>query len=47
MNPVLCKLQRQHSRGVLRKWCFKNMPEVYRRPPMPKCDFNKVALQLH
>ena len=23
------------------------MEQIYRRPPMPKCDFTKVALQLY
>ena len=27
------------------KRCFENMQQIYRRTPMPKCDFNKVALQ--
>ena len=36
-------LQKQPSRGVLRKRCSKNMPQIYRRTPMPKCDFNKAA----
>ena len=31
------------SRGVLRKRCSENMQQIYRRAPMPKCDFNKVA----
>ena len=44
-----CKLlqmneQKQPSRGVLRKSCSENMQQIYRRTPMPKCDFNKVAL---
>ena len=30
-------------RGVLRKRCSENMQQMYRRTPMPKCDFNKVA----
>ena len=30
------------SRGVLRKRCSKNMQQIYRRPPMPKCDFIKL-----
>ena len=38
--------QKQPSRGVLRKSCSENMPQIYRRTPMPKCDFNKVALFL-
>ena len=37
------KSQSQSSRGVLRKRCFENMQQIYRRTPMPKCDFNKVA----
>ena len=36
-------IQKQPSRGVLRKSCSENMQEIYRRTPMPKCDFNKVA----
>ena len=35
--------QKQPSRVVLRKRC----PENYRIALMPKCDFNKVALQLY
>ena len=23
--------------------CSESMQEIYRRTPMPKCDFNKVA----
>ena len=26
---------------------FKNMQQIYRRTPMPKCDFNKVPKQLY
>ena len=37
--------QKQPSRGVLRKRCSENMQQIYRRTPMPKCDFNKVAKQ--
>ena len=29
--------------GVLRKRCAENMQQIYRRTPMPKCDFYKVA----
>ena len=39
-------LQKQSSRGVLRKRCSENMQEIYGRTPMPKCGFNKVAKQL-
>ena len=40
-------IQRQPTIGVLRKRCSKNMLQNYRRTPMPKCDFNKVAKQLY
>ena len=36
-------LQKQPYRGVLRKWRSENMQQIYRRTPMLKCDFNKVA----
>ena len=36
----------QPSRGVLKKRCSGNMQKIYRRTPMPKCDFNKVAVDL-
>ena len=38
--------QKQPSRGVLKKSCSKNIQQIYRRTPMPKCDFNKVGKQL-
>ena len=37
--------QKQPSRGVLGKRCSENMQQIYRRTPMPKYDFNKVAKQ--
>ena len=40
-------LQKQPSRGVLRKRCSENMQQVYRGTLMPECNFNKVALQLY
>ena len=40
-------LQKQPSRDVFRKRCSKNMQQIYRRTSMPKCDFNKVALQFY
>ena len=40
-------LQKQPPRGVPRKRCSENMQQTYRRTPMPKCDLNKVTLQLH
>ena len=39
-----CARQKQPFRGVLSK---RNSEKIYRRAPMPKCDFNKVALQLY
>ena len=39
-------LQKQPSRGVLRKRRFENMQQIYRRAPIPRCDFNKAAKQL-
>ena len=40
--------QKQPFRGVLSKRCSENMPQMYRRTPMPKCDFSKVVhLKLH
>ena len=35
--------QKQSSIGVLRKRCSENVQQIYRRSPMPKCHFNKVA----
>ena len=40
-------VQKQPSKSVLSKRCPENMQqEISRKTPMPKCDFNKVALQL-
>ena len=36
-------VQKQPSRGVLMKRCSENMQQIYKKTPMPKCDFNKVA----
>ena len=39
------------SMGVLMKRCSENMQQIYRKftasLPMPKCDFNEVALQFY
>ena len=40
-------MQKQPSRSVLRKRCSENMQQNYRRAPMPKCEFNKVASQIY
>ena len=39
--------QKQPTRGVLKKRCSENLQQIYRRTPMPKCDFSKVTLQLY
>ena len=41
------QVQNQSPRRVLRKSCSENMQQMYRRTPMSKCDFNKVAKQKH
>ena len=33
-------------RGVLIKRCSENIQQIYRRTPMPKCDFNKIEITL-
>ena len=43
-NNWLTKFQEQPTRGVLKKSCSENMQQLYKRTPMPKCDFNKDAL---
>ena len=45
--PMSLSLQKQPSRGVLKKKCSENIQQIYRRTPMPKCDLNKVAKQLY
>ena len=45
-RPLLFPYQKQPSRGVLKKRCSGNMQQIYRRTPMQKCDFNKVAATL-
>ena len=37
--------QKHPVRDVLRKRCSKNMLQIYRKRPVLKCDFNKVAKQ--
>ena len=32
---------------VLKKRCFENMKQIFRRTPMLKCHFNKVVFQLY
>ena len=40
------KFEYAPPRGVPRKTCSENMQQIYRRTPMSKCDFNKVATLL-
>ena len=46
-EPSASTVQKQPSIGVLIKRYFENMQHIYRRIPMPKCDFNKVAKQFY
>ena len=43
LQTLINKIQKQLSRGILRKRCPGNMQQIYRRTPMSRCDFNKVA----
>ena len=43
---VINKMQKSSPTGVPRKRCSENMEQIYRRTPVPKCDFNKVALHI-
>ena len=38
--------KKQPTRGVPEKSCSENMQQIYKRTPMPRCNFNKAALQL-
>ena len=46
-KAIALDLQTQLSRGVIRKMRSENRQQIYRRVPMPKCGFNKVAVQLY
>ena len=39
--------QKQLPRDVLKKRCSEHKQQIYRKTPMAKCDFNKLALQLY
>ena len=39
-------IQKQPPIGVPKKRCSENMQQIYRRTAMPKCDFNKVAIEI-
>ena len=36
-------VQKQPSIGVIQKMCFAKTQQIYRRSPVQKCEFNKVA----
>ena len=40
-------MQKQPTRGILKKRCSENMQQIYRKSLMLKCDFSKVAKQLY
>ena len=42
---MFSNLQKQPPRGVPRKRCSENMQQIYRKPPVPKCDFNKRCVK--
>ena len=46
-GPVDVWMQKQPSSDVLIKTCSDNMQQFYRRAPMSKCDFTKIAKQLY
>ena len=39
-------IQKQPSRGTIKKRCFGNVQQIYRRTPMLKCDFNKNFIEI-
>ena len=47
LRKVALQKQKQPPRGVPRKSCSENMLQIYRRTPISKYDFNKVAKQLY
>ena len=44
---TMSNIQKQPSKGATKKMYSKNMQQIYRRTQMPKCYFNKVALQFY
>ena len=40
------RIQKQPPRGIPRKRCSENMQQVYRRTPIPKCDFNSNCIEI-
>ena len=37
------KNKRSVEGGILKKRCSENIQQIYRKAPVPKCDFYKVA----
>ena len=46
LKVVPCQIQKQPSKGVLRKRRSENIQQIYRRKPTSKGDLDKVAMQL-
>ena len=42
-NIRSCCFPKEPPRDDLSKSCFKNMQQIYRRTPMPKCAFNHTS----
>ena len=42
MCRTMCEIQKQPSRGVLKKRCSENIQQIYWRTPMLKCDSIKL-----
>ena len=47
INYFFSECRSSESEVFLGKRCFENMQQIYRRAPIPKCDLEKIALQLH
>ena len=52
LNVFLGDLQKQPSRGILKKSCSENMQQIYRRTPIRSvisikllCNFTEIALR--
>ena len=45
--PHHTSVQKPPPSGALKIRCSENMQQIYKRTPIPKCDFNKVATQLY
>ena len=42
----ISSIQKQPPRGVPTKSCSKNMQQIYRRTPTPKCYFNSKFIEI-